>query len=162
VTLAIIPWLYSWTEPTVAATGRPAALSTRGAPYTGFGDVLFGILSEQNRVAEWASEGVRSTRHVSGSNRNVTQLLGIGPQTVTYRVYLESHADYRALLALRQTTATLTVAARITTATGEYEDIHGMGYLHLANVTLLDVTNPAFWLGREIVEADCLFLKDND
>jgi hypothetical protein len=97
-------------------------------------------------------------RHVPGSNRNIVQLLGIGPETITYRVFLESRDDFRALLALRQTTATLTVAANGTVVDGTYESIHGVGYLHIADVTLLDVTAPSFEID-EIVEADCLFLR---
>lgn len=139
-----------------------ATLSTRGAPYTGFGSVLFGIRAndETGDLPEWASQGVLATRHVPGSNRNITQLLGMGPQTVTYRVFCETRGDYRALLALRQTTATLTVVANGTVAEGEYESIHGMGYLRIADVTLLDVTNPVFEIDQ-VVEADATFIRSN-
>jgi hypothetical protein len=140
-----------------------ATLSERAAPYTGFGGVLFGILADDatGSLPEWQSSVVRSTRHVPGSNRAVTQLMGIGPEMVTYRVFCDAREDYRALLALRQTTGTLTVVANGTVAEGDYEAIHGVGYLLIADVTLLDVTNPTFSVD-EVVEADCLFIKGAD
>jgi hypothetical protein len=113
---------------------------------TGFGDVLFGVLRDEGgTLPDFVSEPMISTRHVPGSNRTITHILGVGVSRATFIVWLETVDAYRGLRALLSTEATLTLIAGTTTEAGVYEEIHGTGYVRLADTLLVGMGAPVLY-----------------
>lgn len=137
-------------------------------PFTGFGTrpggtwVAFGIERDDasNALPEWNAPLAVVTRHVPGGDRNVTQLLGKGPSTVTYRVWLDAVADYQTLVSLVGTTATLTTVQNTTGAPGSGHYELGVAYWDVANVTLIGLANVLVY-ANGITECDASFLRSN-
>ena len=129
--------------------------------YTRFGSVHFGILWPDNSLSmpDWGFESISTTRHVPGSNRNVTQLLGKGPQRVTYRLSFDSVADYRDLKERVQEIDTLVLFAAMTSAPDDYVDLHGEGYIELADVLLLELDQQPQIFPDGTVEASATFQR---
>lgn len=135
-------------------------MTERDTPRTRFGAVPFEVLwgSDALQMPDWTFDSLYSTRHVPGSNRNVTQLLGKGPQRLTLTLELASAADLRALKARVQEVDTLVLDAAMTSATDTTVDIHGEGYVEVANAVLLSLSDP--WIGLDgLVQVTATFQR---
>lgn len=135
-------------------------MSDRDIPSTSFGGVPIRILWPETSLSmpDWEIAPVSNTRHIPGSNRNTTQLLGLGPSVLTHRLWLDTRDDYRALEALVQTTGSLVLFAEMTTAEETYLDIHGEGHAQFDDVLLKSLS------GKEVfpdgtVETTAVFEK---
>lgn len=108
---------------------------------TGFGGTHFGILwgDDPMTMPGWQQESHAETKHVPGGNVNITQLLGLGETTITYRLLFEDKSEFNAFLALRQSTGTLTVfAAMCEFDVPEWETVYfGKAYTEIPSVLLL-------------------------
>lgn len=129
--------------------------------HTRFGSVPIRIMWPDGSLSmpDFGSESITNTRHVPGSDRNITQMLGKGPKTVTYRLELDTRADFRALEAKVQETDTLVLFAQMTAESGTYVDIHGEGYLEIANVTLISLGATPQIYPDGTVEIDATFQR---
>lgn len=139
-------------------------MSDRLAPRTRFGSVPFEVQwpgSTDAGMPDWQFSSERNTRHVPGSNRNITQYLGKGPQTLTLRLELASKDDLLSLKELVQETDTLVLFASMTSAPATYVDLHGEGYVEIANVDLIELGQPVIYLDddRYTVEVDATFQR---
>lgn len=135
-------------------------MSDRDIPLTRFGSIGIRILWPDNSLSmpDWSFEAISNTRHIPGSNRNVTQLLGKGPQTLTYRLWLDTRRDLLDLKERVQETDTLVLFAQMTSAPDEYVDIHGEGYVEIADVLLLNIGQPQIFPDGT-VEVDATFQR---
>lgn len=123
-------------------------------PMTQFGGCEFQIVHDDTRLPIWSQESHSVTRHVPGSNVNVTQLLGLGPMTIKYTVECENQERYAALAAAVQTTASLRVPTTIAEDIGAEEDWFGDVYTEYEGVTLMELRSPIVALDQSItVEA---------
>lgn len=111
-------------------------------------------------MPDWGFASHHTTRHVPGSNRNVTQLLGKGVQTVTYRLSLETRQDLVDLKERVQETDTLVLYAAMTSTPDTYVDLHGSGYVEIANVLLLSLGTPEIFPDGT-VEVDATFQRNS-
>jgi hypothetical protein len=129
--------------------------------HTRFGAIRFGVLWPEGSASmpDWGFEAHTTTRHVPGSNRNVTQTLGKGPQTVTHRLCFETVADFRAFKERVLETDTLVLYAAMTSAPDEHVDLHGEGYVEIADVLLLDLDRRPQVFPDGTVEADATFQR---
>ena len=135
-------------------------MTERDTPRTRFGAVPFEVLwgSDALQMPDWTFDSLYSTRHVPGSNRNVTQLLGKGPQRLTVTLELASVADLRTLKTRVQEVDTLVLYAPMTSATEATVDIHGEGYVEVANAVLLSLSDP--WIGLDgLVQVTATFQR---
>ena len=113
------------------------------------GRAFFGVLYESSRLAAWTAPAVNArTFTFPGSfpPKSETQIVSIGPSTLTWRLEFDSLDDYWALLAKLGTTDTLTVPRHVQSHKGECFEQHGMTYVRLPGTTLLsldaDAPNP--------------------
>lgn len=122
-------------------------MSDRDIPSTSFGGVPIRIMWPDTSLSmpDWEPQPISNTRHIPGSNRNITQTLGLGPHRVTHRLWLDTHDDYRDLEALLQTEGTLVLFAEMTTAAGTHVDIHGEGHLQITSVLLASLSDRALF-----------------
>jgi hypothetical protein len=82
--------------------------------HCGFGETNFGILWDSvdpTGMPGWQQPSYSVDRHVPGGNITITQLLGLGPLTQTYRLLFETTTEYSNFLALKHTSGELTVYA---------------------------------------------------
>lgn len=112
-------------------------------PICGFGDVKFHILwtGSVNGMQGWEQEGFGSTRHVPGSNTNVSFLTGMGPLTITYRLFFETLAEHQSFMVFLQTTDTLTVFGKGSELVGREVVWFGEVYKEYDDVLLTYVGN---------------------
>lgn len=138
-------------------------MSDRDIPSTSFGGVPIRILWPETSLSmpDWQPVSLRNTRHIPGSNRNVTQTLGLGQSTLTHRIWLDTLDDYRALEARLQTTGALVLVAEMTTIADTYVDIHGEGHIQIDDVLLADLTDKQIFPddGGPRVEVTAVFEK---
>lgn len=135
-------------------------LDDRDVPLTRFASHAIRILWPEGSLSmpDWSFESISNTRHIPGSNRNVTQLLGKGPQTITYRLWLDSRADLESLKGSVQNTGTLVLFAAMTSATEATVDIHGELYVEIPDVTLMSLGVPELFPDGT-VEVDAVFQR---
>jgi hypothetical protein len=136
----------------------------RDIPITRFGSIPFGILWPDGELAmlDWQFQSFKTVRHVPGSNRNITQNLGKGPQTITYRLWIESMTDLLNLKERVLETDTLVLFASMTSAPDTYRDVHGEGYVYLDDVELTDLGQPSIFRdgdGNLVIEVDATFQR---
>lgn len=139
----------------------PTMPPDRDVPITRFGGVPFEIQWPDGAEAlmpDWSFEVYRVVRHIPGSNRNITQTLGKGPQTLTLRLELASRADLINLKELVQETDTLVLFAAMTSAPDTYQDTHGEGYVFIDDVLLDTLGQPSVFLDGT-VEVDATFQR---
>lgn len=142
-------------------TIAPTVPPDRDVPITRFGGVPFEIQWPDGAEAlmpDWTFEVYRVVRHIPGSNRNITQTLGKGPQTVTYRLELATRADLLDLKERVLETDTLVLYAAMTSATDNYQDVHGEGYVFIEDVELSGLGQPSIFLDGT-VEVDATFQR---
>lgn len=111
--------------------------------HCGFGDANFGILwdsSDPYGMPGWEQSGQSETRHVPGSDTNITQLLGLGPLAISYRLFFQATADFEAFMASRQGTGTLTVYAAMCELNVPEVVLFGSVYKQIPDVLLIDVS----------------------
>jgi len=125
--------------------------------HCGFGSVNFGILWDMDpySMPAWQQVPQSVDRHVPGSNNTITQLLGFGPLTQTYRLLFDDTTEYAAFMELRQTRDVLTVyaamcelpqtAADETTGVRAVADVvlFGRTYKRIQDVLLKETTSDA-------------------
>ena len=135
-------------------------MAEHDTPRTRFGAIPFSIYwgSDALQMPDWTFDSLYSTRHVPGSNRNVTQLLGKGPQRLTVTLELASVADLRTLKTRVQEVDTLVLYAPMTSATEATVDIHGDAYVQLDGVVLLSLGQPFIGLDG-IVQVEAVFQR---
>ena len=136
-------------------------MADRDVPISRFGDIAFDILWPEGADAampDWEFSTYKTVRHVPGSNRNVTQTLGKGPQTITLRLELESVADLRDLKERVLETDTLVLFAAMTSAPDDYHDRGGEGYVEIADVLLIEMGQPSIF-NDGICEVDATFQR---
>lgn len=113
--------------------------------HTGFSGTTFGILwtDDQSSMPGWQQEAHSVTRHVPGGDVNVTQLLGHGVLTISYRLLFESKAEFATFMALRQTSGTLTVYAAMCEFDAPSWEvvIFGETYVQIPSVTLMSTAD---------------------
>lgn len=164
--VALLVWAsgaYESVPATISGTVTPsgAAVIDRDIPITRFGDVAFDILWPDGADAsmpDWMFDSFSTTRHIPGSNRNITQTLGKGPQTITYRLELASRTDLLNLKERVLETDTLVLFAAMTSAPDVYRDSQGEGYVFIADVLLLSLGQPVIFVDG-IVEVDVTFQR---
>ena len=122
--------------------------------HCGFGDTTFGILwgGDPYAMPAWQQATYAVDQHVPGGNVTITQLIGFGTLTQTYRLFFEDATEFAAFLALRHTSDALTVFATMCELpqTPPDEDtgiravaevvIFGNVYKRIQDVLLRDVT----------------------
>jgi hypothetical protein len=138
-------------------------------PVTRFGAVPFEVMwpdgGADAAMPDWSQEAYTLSRHVPGSDRTIVQTLGKGPLTVTYRLWLESVGDYRALQAKVQRIDVLVLFAGMTSAgstyVGEvtYVDVRGEGYVFINAVNLFSLGQPSIFVDGT-VEVDATFQRN--
>lgn len=120
-------------------------------PVTGFGDAKFRVMrGGRGELPDWAIRLNRVTDRIPGSNRSVTQILGVEPAVLTLPVEFDDRDHYRRCLALLGKTDTLTLLAGFTSAEGDREYLHGREYEHFANTLLDEVDRQAFMVDGSI------------
>jgi len=109
--------------------------------------VRFGVLWTDPAavlMTDWARES-RVVEQAGAAGFTETQLLGLGPYKVSYSLFFDSVADYRALDALVQATGTLVVVQGSHTVPNPdgsfYDPTNQMAYDLLAGVTLTGLTS---------------------
>lgn len=124
----------------------------------GFGGVTFGVLADTDTgtVGDWTRTPVTRTRVFPGGAGASTQVIHPGVYTATYRLLIESLADYRALQALQQTVGTLTLVEEATSMPGDVDWIFDHGYVRIADVMLMELRNPIVQVDGQ-VEVDALW-----
>ena len=113
------------------------------------GRAYFGVLYEGQRLPAWTAPAVNArTFTFPGSNppRSETQIVGIGPSTLTWRLEFDGLDEYWTLLAKLGTTDTLTVPKHVQSHKGVCFEQDGTTYVILPGTTLLaldaDAPNP--------------------
>lgn len=122
-----------------------------------FEGVYFGILNggagDDLRMPGWSQDNISVTRHIPGSNRNVTFQMGRGPMTIAYRVHLATETDHAALQALVGDEGVLLVPKRICELPQTDPDANGVRavsevdyfgriYKRITEVKLMDAGSP--------------------
>lgn len=112
---------------------------------TGFGGTHFGILwgNDPMSMPGWQQGSFAETKHVPGSDVNITQLLGLGEAAATYRLFFEDKREFNAFMALRQTTGTLTLfAAMCEFDVPQWETVYfGKTYIDIPDVLLFTTSD---------------------
>ena len=111
---------------------------------SGFGDTAFRVMANGNGpgiINDWVRASYVSSRHVPGSDTTETFTLGRAAPMVTYRIEAPSFAEFQALDALVQTTATLRIPNGVTMATHTESVYYGDVYDEMASVLLTDLAN---------------------
>lgn len=120
--------------------------------------VAFGILWPEG--AAFITDWQRESRYVvlPGVGVTETQLFGMGPRTVTHRLFFETADDFRDLDALVQQSGTLTVFHKVHTAPVADADIHAIHGKQYADVdcVLLSLVSAGVTTNG-FVEADATF-----
>ncbi len=125
---------------------------------TGFGTVPFRLAVDQvwGTAPDFSSEPILVSRHVPGSNVTLTQKLGMRPRRVTFDIWLDTRADYNALLPLLGTLKTLTLIDGLTSVPGTTFARNGTLYVSLPNVLFVSMTGAQYYIAGE-VEAQATF-----
>lgn len=112
-------------------------------------------------INSWQQESVYAEEHIPGANDSDLFLLGLGPKMVTWRIETPTLDDYRALETLQQTAGVLRVPTGTSTELATEVDYFGDIYDEIADVTLLSVSNPVIYRGRNgpRVQADAQFRR---
>lgn len=142
------------------------------APRVGFGPPLdplrtayFGILmpDTSDAIPDWSAPANIATHVFPGAfpPRMEIEVISFAPSVVTWRLALDSRADYHKLLALLGKTAILTVLAGLQSHLGTFHQDLGLGYMELPQTTLMELSNQAFYVGGD-VEVDATFLRQVD
>ena len=145
----------SWTDAYGYGSSFADAIASE---HCGFGDIPFRV-RVTNGWPEWEGDTILVTRHIPGSNVNITQNMGKGPERVTYELMLASATDLRALRALVGTENTLTLVGDAASIEGTTV-VFGTGtYQRIDNVLLWSIDSVKR-LGGHIMSCMATFQKD--
>ena len=143
------------------------------APLTGWGTwgttgfIHFSIVRDDTAATlpDWAFSPKLAVQPIPGGDAVRIQNMGMGPATVTWRLWFDAAADYRRfLLAMTSgATGTLTVVAGTQGLTGADEYVQGWTYTHLDNVLITGIDqNGAVRYPSGEVEVSVSFLRAVD
>lgn len=115
--------------------------------FTGFGDnpetsVKFGLLLDDQQMADWEGEAKLSFHDIANSDKTVVQYHGRGPVTLEVNLEFASLVDYEMLDALVGHHATLRYMWGATKSVGGYKETRNFfDYLVLPDTLLLSLSS---------------------
>jgi hypothetical protein len=125
---------------------------------TAFGPVRLFIQRDDQELPEFVPQPVRSARHVPGSGTMIVQHLGFIPAEAVFTVHCTDQADFRTLVSLMGTTATLRIADMATALDAPRTWLLGERYAEIPDVELVAITEAvSFISGR--VKCEALFSR---
>ncbi len=132
---------------------------------TASGIVPFTILmaSRDEGLGVWSDEPNIIVTNIPGSTGppEIEVIRKQGPSMVTWRLYLDSVADYTALKAKQATVDTLTVAANTQTHSGTASTYNGYPVVLLPYTLLMRISDETYMVDGS-VEASATFLRQLD